>query len=72
MQPSEPELTGATWFRSSFSGSNNGNCVEVAFVPAGVGVRDTKQLGRGPVLLFGEDDWAAFVAGVRGGQFDPH
>jgi hypothetical protein len=70
MRPAEPDLTGAAWFKSSFSEGNNGNCVEVAFVPAGVGVRDTKQQGRGPVLLFGRGEWAVFVAGVRAGEFD--
>jgi hypothetical protein len=70
MRPAEPDLTGATWFKSSFSGNNGGECVEVAFVPAGVGVRDSKQHGRGPVLLFAQGEWAAFLAGARAGEFD--
>jgi hypothetical protein len=69
MRPAEPDLAGAAWFKSSFSGSNGGNCVEVAFVPSGVAVRDTKQDGRGPVLLFGDGEWAAFLAGVGAGEF---
>jgi Domain of unknown function (DUF397) len=69
MRPAEPDLTGAAWFTSSFSGSNGGNCVEVAFIATGVGVRDSKQQGRGPVLMFGAGEWRAFVAGVRSGEF---
>ena len=30
------------WFTSSFSGGNSNNCVEVAFLPGAVAVRDTK------------------------------
>jgi hypothetical protein len=70
MCPAEPDLTGAAWLKSSFSDSNSGNCVEVAFVRAGVGVRDSKQQGCGPVLLFGRGEWAAFVAGVQAGEFN--
>jgi hypothetical protein len=58
------------WFKSSYSGANNGDCVEVAFAPGRVGVRDSKQRGTGPVHVFAAAEWAAFVAGVRTGQFD--
>lgn len=70
MRHAEPDLTGATWFKSSFSGNNGGECVEVAFLPAGVGVRDSKEQGRGPVLLFAPDEWAAFLDGTRIREFD--
>jgi uncharacterized protein DUF397 len=30
------------WFTSSFSGGNGGSCVEVAFLPGAIAVRDTK------------------------------
>lgn len=55
------------WRKSSFSG--NGNCVEVALTDHGIGVRDTKDR-EGPVLRFTPDEWVAFVAGVRNGEFD--
>jgi len=32
-------------------------------------VRDSKDR-EGPVLSFSPDEWAAFTAGVRGGEFD--
>ncbi|GGW43952.1 hypothetical protein GCM10010503_20790 [Streptomyces lucensis JCM 4490] len=50
------------WSKSSYSGTNGGDCVEVA---AGVGVvyvRDSKAAGGGPVLRVRRSEWAAFVA----------
>jgi hypothetical protein len=35
-----------------------------------VGVRDSKQLGHGPVLEFTSAAWEAFVRATRDGQFD--
>jgi hypothetical protein len=34
-----------------------------------IAVRDSKDLD-GPVLTFNAEEWAAFVAGVRDGEFD--
>lgn len=45
------------------------DCVEVAIRTRGVAVRDSKDPA-GPVLEFTLAEWAAFVAGVRDGQFD--
>ncbi|MFF4960973.1 DUF397 domain-containing protein [Streptomyces sp. NPDC001222] len=50
------------WFKSSYSGTNGGDCVEVAAGLDGVYVRDSKVMGCGPVLRVGRDEWAAFVA----------
>jgi hypothetical protein len=55
--------------KSSFSGAGNPNCVEVGFVTAEVLMRDSKH-PRGPVLRFTTDEWNAFVAGVKAGEFD--
>lgn len=66
-----PDLTGAVWSKSSFSGGDNGDCVEVAFVPGRVGVRDSKQHGRGPVHAVTPAAWSVFLAGVRSGALDP-
>jgi hypothetical protein len=63
-----PDLESAVWFKSTHSG-NNGGCVEVAFVDGAVGVRDSKDR-TGPALVFTAAEWAAFVAGVRSGEFD--
>lgn len=47
-----------------------GNCIAVGVIPGGqVAVRDTKNPG-GPELLFSSEEWAAFTAGVRNGEFD--
>ncbi|MEU0856499.1 DUF397 domain-containing protein [Streptomyces sp. SID685] len=56
-------LTG--WFKSSYSGGTNDNCVEIASGHTVVPVRDSKD-SRGPALLFSADSWAAFVAAVKG------
>ncbi|MEU3190258.1 DUF397 domain-containing protein [Streptomyces sp. NPDC006992] len=48
------------WFKSSYSGSDGGNCVEVAQAPAAVYVRDSKDR-RGPVLSVPPAQWASFV-----------
>ncbi|MEU9097412.1 DUF397 domain-containing protein [Streptomyces sp. NPDC048361] len=50
------------WFKSSYSGSGGGNCVEVAAGLGAVYVRDSKVAGGGPVLRVGRGEWAAFVA----------
>jgi len=56
------------WRKSSLSTTNG--CVEVAFVGDRIAVRDSKQQGRGPVLEFTATEWAAFLGGVRDGEFD--
>lgn len=50
------------WFKSSYSGSGGGDCVEVAAGLHGVYVRDSKAAGGGPVLRIGRGEWAAFTA----------
>jgi Domain of unknown function (DUF397) len=57
------------WRKSSFS-SAAGQCVEVGIHGDGVAVRDTKAAGYGPVLVFTHEEWAAFLAGAKGGEFD--
>jgi hypothetical protein len=66
-----PVPAGVLWRKSSYSGGGgNGNCVEVAFLPDGdVAVRDTKDRTIPPHSYPGAE-WAAFVAGVRAGEFD--
>jgi hypothetical protein len=63
------DLADAQWRKSSFSGGGGNGCVEVAFLPAEVAVRDTKDRSLAP-HRFAADEWAAFLAGVRAGQFD--
>jgi Domain of unknown function (DUF397) len=57
----------ATWRKSTASG--NSGCVEITDTAEHVWVRDTKDR-QGPVLAFTRDEWTAFLAGVRAGEFD--
>ncbi|MEU4313540.1 DUF397 domain-containing protein [Nocardia sp. NPDC024068] len=53
------DLSGADWFKSSYSQAG-GDCVEVAHLSDGVGVRDSKDAA-GPVLIFTPSEWDAFI-----------
>lgn len=60
-----------TWVKSSYSGSQGGNCVEVAALPGGGrAVRDSKA-PHGPALSLTAAEWAAFTAAIRDGQHHP-
>jgi Domain of unknown function (DUF397) len=64
------DLTRAEWRKSSYSTGNGGACVEVARnLPGIVAVRDSKDPD-GPKLAFAPDEWRAFTAGIRAGEFD--
>lgn len=54
------------WRKSSHSGQS-GNCVEVK-ISDSVAVRDSKNPA-GPELQFASQAWAAFVTGVKHGDF---
>lgn len=60
-----------TWRKSSFSGNQqDSDCVEVAeLADGGHLVRDSKRPAGG-TLTFTAGEWAAFVKGVRAGEFD--
>jgi len=49
------------WFKSSYSTSDGPECVEVAFAPSTIHVRDSKR-AQGPQLAFDTQEWAAFVS----------
>jgi len=61
--------TATTWHKSTYSNSS-ANCVEVATMQRAVGVRDSKQHGRGPVLEFSPAAWKVFLAAAKDGAFD--
>ncbi|MGN9816025.1 DUF397 domain-containing protein [Streptomyces sp. SD11] len=57
----------AGWFKSSYSGGDQGDCLEVAQGHVGVPVRDSKAVS-GPALVFSAGGWSAFVGAVKTGQ----
>jgi hypothetical protein len=63
------EVAFADWHKSSHSNAS-ANCVEVAAADAAVGVRDSKQHCRGPVLEFTRAAWGAFLRAAKDGEFD--
>jgi uncharacterized protein DUF397 len=50
--------------KSSYSGSNGGDCVEVGTARRAVSVRDSKD-PQGPRLAFAADAWTAFAEHVK-------
>ena len=64
------DIDRAAWRKSTYSGDNGGGCVEVARnLPGVVAVRDSKD-PEGPKLAFAPDEWRAFTAGIKAGEFD--
>ena len=60
-------LTRAEWRKSSRSGGNGGNCVEVARnLSRVVAVRDSKN-PNGPALGFDTTSWTSFVGAIKEG-----
>ncbi|MFF2460653.1 DUF397 domain-containing protein [Streptomyces mirabilis] len=53
-------VTELAWNKSSYSGAEGGDCVEVAACIDAVHVRDSKDTGR-PALTVEPGTWAAFV-----------
>lgn len=76
-----PVMRELAWFKSSYSGAEGGQCVEVAWRKGGysgtedcvgvaaaathVHIRDSKQLS-GPVLTVDPGAWAGFIGLVAG------
>ncbi|MER7897029.1 DUF397 domain-containing protein [Streptomyces sp. NPDC096046] len=58
-------LTG--WYKSSYSGGDQGECLEVAPGHPDVPVRDSKA-AHGPALVFSRSGWTAFVTAVKDGH----
>lgn len=50
-----------SWFKSSYSGGDGGECVEVAANTTAAHVRDSKD-PLGPQLAFTQSAWTDFVA----------
>jgi hypothetical protein len=62
------DLSEAHWVRSRACSSDG--CVEVAHLPGGgMALRDSKDV-RNPAHVFDREEWSAFIAGVKNGEFD--
>lgn len=62
MTAQDLDLSAAEWRKSSYSGGNGGQCIEVALnLPGIVAVRDSKD-PRGTMLVFAAATWRSFSA----------
>ena len=52
--------SGLAWFKSSYSGAEGGDCVEIAAATTAVHIRDSKNV-TGPLLTVSREAWAGFV-----------
>ncbi|MEU8886841.1 DUF397 domain-containing protein [Streptomyces sp. NPDC048442] len=59
-----------SWFKSSYSGGANTECVETAYAGGSAAVRDSKSPG-GPLIAVRSTAWADFVGAVRRGDLSP-
>ncbi|MFH7598857.1 DUF397 domain-containing protein [Streptomyces racemochromogenes] len=60
------DVNGLSWRKSSYSNSESNSCVEVSDDVSGlVPVRDSKQAGGGPVVVFAGAAWASFIRDVK-------
>jgi hypothetical protein len=59
------DLTPRIWRKSSHSGADSGNCVEVASAARAVAVRDSRD-PHGPALAFTPAGWQAFTRRING------
>ncbi|HLU43931.1 MAG TPA: DUF397 domain-containing protein [Natronosporangium sp.] len=55
--------------RAQWRGSGPDGRIQIAFVDDLIGMRDG-QNPDGPVLIFTAEEWDAFVAGAKDGEFD--
>lgn len=66
---SAAELGNVRW-RKSRESNPSGNCVEVAELPDGAIAMRNSRDPQGPALVYTRAEIAAFLTGVRNGEFD--
>ena len=62
------DLTRAAWRKSTYSGGQGGECVEVADGLSVIPVRDSKD-PEGPALTFNPAAWTAFITDLKASHF---
>ena len=67
--PAVSQVPESAWIKSSYSGQNNGNCVEIAAQPSVIHVRDSKNK-QGASLSFTPEAWSAFTTLAASGTVD--
>jgi Domain of unknown function (DUF397) len=65
----QQDLTSVVWRKSSVCADGD-SCVEVAHAGGRVSIRDSKDDGKGPVLVLGDHQWRTFITCVRAGQYN--
>jgi hypothetical protein len=66
------ELAGVAWHISTYSANSSAECVEAGPLSDGterVAVRHSHHPD-GKVILYTRQEWEAFIAGAKGGEFD--
>lgn len=59
-----------SWRKSSYSGAQGGNCVEVGRSGDGsIAVRDATEHGQGVVHRYSTAEWRAFIAAIGDGHY---
>jgi|GEM_PF-875340 len=66
VDPTVGQFDPATWRKAFASEPNGGNCVEVNFSTAKVGLRDSK-LAQSPVFVLAPGEWQAFATAISSG-----
>ena len=61
----QPESHFSPRWRKSRHSADQGNCVEIAPMPASILVRDSQAVS-GPVLIINSIQWARFLLRIRG------
>jgi hypothetical protein len=57
--------TALQWFKSTYSTSEGGACLEVAVLPHAIHIRDSKTPEDAPTLQVSPTTWAAFLKATQ-------
>ena len=63
------DLPAARWHKSSHSGAEGGDCVEIALLAPAIAVRDSKNPD-GPKLILDTTTWHTLTQRIKAGHHD--